>query len=267
MPEGDSLFRMANRLRPALAGRPMLRFEAPTLRGRRPRVGETIDSVDAVGKYLLIEFSGGLTVATHLRMTGSWHLYAADERWRKPPHLLRVGVWVPDAVAVCFSAPVVRSFVTAHAGSADDPTARLGPDLCTAVGSTPEAIDVVLSNMAAVAGDDPDRTIGEVLLKQQVAAGIGNIYKSEVCWRERVNPFTPVGDLSVDVRRDLIESAAALLQANLGTGRRETVPGGLAVYGLRGRPCRRCGTAIRSTPSDGTNRVTYWCPTCQPKGT
>src|SRR5262245_26930015 len=95
VPEGDTIHRTAARLRPALEGQRLIRFEAPRMAGTRPRTGETIESVDAVGKHLLVRFSGGLTLETHMRMTGSWHLYRAagaggrPERWRKPAHLVR----------------------------------------------------------------------------------------------------------------------------------------------------------------------------------
>ncbi|QGG96364.1 Fpg/Nei family DNA glycosylase [Actinomarinicola tropica] len=254
MPEGDTLHRTAARLRPALVGAEVRRFEAPRLVGPRPRTGETIDEVEAVGKHLMVRFSGGIVLQTHLRMTGSWHLYARGERWRKPPHLARVVLEVPDAVAVCFSAPVVRT----HLGEreASDAVAHLGPDLCRADADIDEAV-------ARMARLDPGTEIGVALLDQRVAAGIGNVYKSEVLWALRVDPFAPVGALDEDVRRDLVETAARLLRANLTTTRRTTVPGGLAVYGKTRRPCRRCGTPIRARRQGEQARTTYWCPRCQ----
>lgn len=254
MPEGDTLHRTAARLRPALVGAELRRFDAPRLTGPRPRLGESIVAVEAVGKHLMVRFGGGVVLQTHLRMTGSWHLYAPGERWRKPAHLARVVIEVPEAVAVCFSAPVVRT----HLGEreATEAVAHLGPDLCRADADLDEAA----ARMAAV---DPETEIGVVLLDQRVAAGIGNVYKSEVLWALRVDPFAHVGSLDETLRRDLIETAARLLRANLTTTRRTTVPGGLAVYGRTRRPCRRCGTPIRARRQGEQARTTYWCPRCQ----
>jgi endonuclease VIII len=261
VPEGDTIHKAAAKLRPALQGAVLERFEAPRLVGARPRAGERIESVTAVGKHLLIAFSGGLTLETHMRMTGSWHLYRAGERWRKPPHLLRCMVAVAGWQAVCFSAPVVRTFPSRATGTVDDPTAHLGPDLCLDHPEPGEVVEIAVARMAGL----EDRTpIGEALLDQRVASGIGNVYKCEVCWHERVDPFAPLHLVDGATRARLIGTSARLLRANLGPGRRRTVVEGLAVYGRRGAPCRRCGTAIRSDVRGDLARVTYWCPTCQP---
>jgi endonuclease-8 len=258
VPEGDTIHRAAARLRPALEGAELVRFAAPRLVGSRPRAGERVETVRAEGKHLLIAFSGGLTLDTHMRMTGTWQLVRAGERWHKGAHLMRALVEVPGWEAVCFSAPVVRTFPTASIGSASSPVSHLGPDLCVAGVD----IDACLARIDELGLDDV--AIAEVLLDQRVANGVGNVYKSEVCWARRVDPATPVRALSVEQRRALLETAARLLQANLGAGPRTTVAGGHAVYGKRGRPCRRCGTPIRSNRQGDHARVTYWCPTCQP---
>ncbi len=252
MPEGDTIHRAANRLRPALAGRELRRLRAPRLVGDRPRLGETVESVEAAGKHLLIAFSGGLTIETHLKMTGSWHLYAEGDRWRKPEEWARLVVGVDGWDAVCFSAPVVRSAPTGRAGRAD-----LGPDLCV---EDPDIASAVGRARQIARSDDE---IADVLLDQRIAAGIGNVYKSEVLWSRRVDPFAHVGDLDDPTVTALYERAARLLIANLETTRRTTVPGGLAVYGRRGKPCRRCGTPIRRVAQGQHARSTYWCPRCQ----
>ena len=267
VPEGDTIHRTAARLRPALVGQRLVRFEAPRMAGTRPRAGETIDEVEAVGKHLLVRFSGGLTLETHMRMTGSWHLYRSGggpdggrpERWRKPAHLVRCRIDVPEWTAVCFSAPVVRTFPTAARGTAVDPIGHLGPDLALPVDD-----EVVAECVRRMDASDPDRAIGDVLLDQRVANGVGNVYRSEVCWACRVSPFRPVAEVPEELRAELVVTAGRLLRANLTTTSRTTVPGGLAVYGGRGRPCRRCGTAVRSDHRSEHARVVYWCPTCQP---
>jgi endonuclease-8 len=260
VPEGDTIHRAADRLRPALAGKVLERFEAPRAIGPRPRTGVEIAAVEAKGKHLLVRFGDGITLHTHMRMAGTWHLYRRGSRWRLPGHLARAIVAVPDWEAVCFRAPVVELYrePPAHLPQA---LAHLGPDLCLA----DPPVDEVLARMSARA--DVDDEIGPTLLDQQVAAGIGNVYKSEVLWACRVSPFAKVVDLDDDTRRALITTAAKQLRANVGSvGERSTVPGGgVAVYGRRGQPCLRCGTPVQRRQQGRDNRVTYWCPSCQPE--
>ena len=260
MPEGDTLHRSANRLRPALAGARLARFEAPRLTGGvRPSVGTTIERVEAVGKHLLITVDDGVVLRTHLRMSGSWHLYRVGERWRKPPHLARAVVGTDEWVAVCFSAPVVEAFRQPPPG-ASHPLDHLGPVLCR-----PDVdLDAAVERFATVA--EPGEQVKVALLDQRIASGIGNVYASEVCFACGVDPFTPIGALDVAQRRRLLATASSQLRANLGSGPRTTVPGrpgGLAVYGRRGQPCRRCGTPVRMRLQGEQARSTYWCPSCQ----
>lgn len=267
MPEGDTLHRAANRLRPVLAGATLLRFEAPRLLGDRPIPGVVVRDVDAVGKHLLIHFDDGLTLRTHMGMTGSWHVYAQGERWRKPRYLLRALVAVDGWDAVCFSAPQVQTYRPDKPGGAlgtgIDPLGHLGPDLCT-----PDVdLDVALARFATV--PDPTTSIAEVLLDQRVASGIGNVYKSELLHRCRVDPFVAVDAVPVEVRRQLLAAANRLLLHNLTTTRRTTVAGpagSVAVYRRARRPCPRCGTPIQMVHHGVHNRSTYWCPRCQPPG-
>ena len=267
MPEGDTLHRTANRLRPALAGATLTRFEAPRLRGDRPTPGVAITDVEAVGKHLLIHFADGLTLRTHLGMPGSCHLYPEGARWRKPRHLPRALVAVPGWEAVCFSAPQVETYRPAHPGGAlgsgRDPVGHLGPDLCT-----PEPdLDEALRRFGTL--PEPGTSVAEVLLDQRVAAGIGNVYKSELLHRCRVDPFVDAALVPEPVRRQLLAAANRLLLHNLTTTRRTTVAGpagSVAVYGRARRPCPRCGTPVRMQRHGSQNRSTYWCPTCQPPG-
>jgi endonuclease VIII len=263
VPEGDTIHRAARALDRALAGRRLLRFEAPRLGNRPFPEGTRVLGAEARGKHCLINFDDGRTLRTHMQMTGSWHLYRPGERWRKKPASARVWLEVAAAedgsghegwVAVCFAAPVVEL--------EDQPQVdHLGPDLCR-----PDAdVDEATRRMGELS--PPDRTIGEALLDQRVAAGIGNIYKNEACFACGVDPWTPVGQLREDERRRLLETAGRQLRANLDNLDRDFggPPGsGPAVYGKRDRPCRRCGTTIRWAPQGDQRRGTYWCPTCQP---
>ncbi|HJR26288.1 MAG TPA: DNA-formamidopyrimidine glycosylase family protein, partial [Acidimicrobiales bacterium] len=143
MPEGDTLQKTAARLRPALAGCALTRFEAPRLRGDAPALGTRIEGVEARGKHLLVHFADGLTLRTHLRMTGSWHVYRANERWKKPAYLARAVVGADSGwVAVCFQAPVVESYH--RTGAEPAALAELGPDLCLPASLADAVLDEVL---------------------------------------------------------------------------------------------------------------------------
>jgi endonuclease-8 len=253
MPEGDTIFRTATTLRQVLAGRTVTRFEArdlPTI-----AVGTAVSEVEARGKHLLIRFGDDRTLPTHMQMHGSWHIYRHGERWWKPPASARVVIETAEMVAVCFDAPLVELLDPRDLARHPQLTS-LGPDLCR-----PDAdIDEALRRMASL---DPSTPIAVVLLDQRVAAGIGNVYKSEVLHACRVDPFASVGSLDTATRRRLLETASSLLRRNLLGGPRKTVREGLAVYERGGRPCRVCRTIIRQRRQGDGGRSTWWCPTCQ----
>ena len=260
VPEGDTIFKLAARLRPLLVDKVITRFEAPRLRGARPRLGERITSVEAAGKHLLIGFSGGLTLDTHLRMTGSWHLYQEGERWRRPAHLARAVVGVDGWTAVCFAAPVVQTRVLPDGDAGGGPLPELGPDL-TVVDVDFDAIVARVDRFV-----DDSTTVAEALLDQRIACGIGNVFKSEVLHACCTNPFAPARSITSEVWRELYETASSQLRANMTTARRRTTsstPGGLAVYGRARRRCTRCGGQIRRLRHGALPRSTYWCPSCQ----
>jgi endonuclease-8 len=262
VPEGDTLHRTAAGLAPHLVGRPVTAARALPGGAQVGRViGATVEAVEAVGKNLLIRFDNGLELRTHLRMNGSWHRYRPGERWRRSPSRARLVLEVPGAVAVCFDAPVVELFETRAA--AIHPTLRaVGPDLLDETWGVQDAAE------ARRRLRDPARagmTISEALLDQRAVAGIGNIWRNETLFAERVDPFVPVRDLDDATLDRLIATARRLLRASAGVA-----PGRAAmhVYRRTGRPCPRCGTRIRSAPiRAGLPRTTYWCPSCQPSRT
>jgi endonuclease VIII len=260
MPEGDTIHRAAAALRRALVGRGLLRVELPRQPPPLPRVGATIDRVEARGKHLLLTSSDGLVVHTHQRMTGSWHLYRPGERWRRSARAARVVLGVPGVTAVCFAAPVVE-VLDGQAVRRHPILRRLGPDLCE---PDPD-LDEVLRRMSHLVA--PARPIGEALLDQQLASGIGNVYRSDVLFLHGLHPTTPVGAIDEDRRRAVYDTAARLLRENLDTTSRTTVanaPGGtLWVYGRDGEPCRRCATPIERAHLGEQARVVFWCPVCQ----
>jgi endonuclease-8 len=260
VPEGDTIHRTAAALRTALAGAPLVAFRAPRLVGPAPAPGRVVESVTSHGKHLEVVFDDGIVLHTHMRMTGSWHLYRAGERWRKPLHQMRVHVEVLHWSAVCFNAPVVETYRSSDRLRRPG-AGGLGPDLCRDDADLAECVQRLL------ALPDADTPLADVLLDQRVCCGVGNVYKCEVLWACGLHPLERVGDLSADDAAALVHTAARLLRANLQHADRVTVagvPGGLAVYGRHGRRCHRCGTAIRVQRLGRPPRVTYWCEGCQP---
>jgi endonuclease VIII len=257
MPEGDTLFRTAAGLRPYLVGRDVLaaRAQGPGAVPQIQRViGKRVDAVEAQGKNLLIRFDGGLELRTHLRMNGSWHRYRPGERWRRPPGRARLVLEVDGAVAVCFDAPVVELFET-RTERVHPTLSALGPDLLK-----PD-FDAAEAHRRLRAPERQAMTISAALLDQRAMAGLGNIWRNETLFAERVDPFARVADLDDATLDRLIATGSRLLStsARLAPGRAST-----GVYRRTGRPCPRCGTAIRSAPLSGeVPRTTYWCPACQ----
>jgi endonuclease VIII len=260
MPEGDTLHRTAAGLAPHLVGRQVTGARA---RAGGPQVGRivgaTIEAVEAAGKNLLIRFDNGLELRTHMRMNGSWHRYRPGERWRRAESRARLVLEVPGAVAVCFDAPVVELFET-RAAVIHPTLARLGPDLLAPGWGPADAAE------ARRRLRDPARasmTISEALLDQRALAGIGNIWRNETLWRERVDPWARVRDVDDATLDRLIATAQRLLRASV-----DLATGGAraGAYRRSGRPCPRCGALIRSSVrSAEISRTTYWCPSCQPR--
>ncbi|MGI5438110.1 Fpg/Nei family DNA glycosylase [Streptomyces shenzhenensis] len=259
MPEGDTVWQAARRLHGALAGRVLTRSDL-----RVPRyatvdlTGRTVLDVTPRGKHLLTRVEGGLTLHTHLRMDGAWKVYGDGERWSGgPAHQIRVILGTGEHTAVGYRLPVLELLRTTDESRA---VGHLGPDLL-GPDWDPEA---ALANLLA----DPARPLGEALLDQRNLAGIGNVYKSELCFLLGVTPWLPVGALPEDRAAKLPALAKKLLEANRDrlirttTGRRGQ---DLFVYGRAPRPCLRCRTQVRvADQGDGSReRPTYWCPNCQ----
>jgi endonuclease-8 len=267
MPEGDTLRRTADGLRPHLVGRAVLRATARPP-GPRPEllVGRRIVAVEALGKNLLIRLEDGLAIRTHLGMHGTWHRYRPGEHWHRAPARARLVLEVEGAVAVCFDAPTVE-LLEQRAEPVHPPLASLGPDLLAPDADENEAVRRLRLPARA------DRTIAEGLLDQRALAGIGNVYKSEALFIDRIDPFAPVRSLGDAALRRLVATARRLLVANAdrrtSRGRRTTgddraaAGSPLWVYGRAGRPCLRCGTPIASRRHGDPPRLTYWCPHCQ----
>lgn len=268
MPEGDTIFRTAATLRASLVGRTVTRARAqpgPALRrvpDLSPLVGTRVSTVDARGKHLLIGFENGLTLRTHLRMRGSWHRYAPGQPWRRSARHAAVTIETPDVVAVCFDAPVAE-LLTARELARSPALASLGPD---PLGDDFDA-DAAVGRLAS----RPELEIAEALIDQGLLAGVGNVYKSEVCFLERIHPWATVSSLDRVTLHRLVTTAQRLLQENSARGPRVTtgrsaLGARLWVYARAGRPCRRCGTRIQARRQGSLARLTYWCSKCQSSG-
>jgi endonuclease-8 len=265
MPEGDTIFRTAAVLREALLGQRVTAARAqpgPGLR-RVPDlsrlVGADVTSVESRGKQLLIGFSNGFTLRSHMRMTGSWHRYRPSESWRRPAKYATAVLETERSVAVAFDAPVIELLTKAERRRSR-PLGQLGPDL---VGDEFD-MDEALRRLRERGADE----LGNALLDQRAVAGIGNVIKSETAFIERVDPWAPVKAFGDHELRRVLATARRLLRANTRGGARVTTgnPRGgqqLWVYGRAARPCRRCGSMVRSARQGELARTTYWCPRCQ----
>lgn len=282
MPEGDTLYRTASTLRKALLNRVVTAFETGVpgvalVDERTPVLGRTVTEVEARGKNLLLRFSlpeasatgevepghanpADLVLHTHLRMTGSWHIYRPGEAWTKPARYAKVVIHTEAYVAPCFSAPVVE-LLTDWQAQRHQGLRELGPDAITPDFDPAEAKRRILGR--------PETEIAVALLNQRLLAGVGNIFKSEVLFVCRVSPFAKVGTLSQETVEHLVEEAHRLLRLNREGGDRRTVNGldaskRLWVYGRSGEPCRVCGGTVRMRRQGIDARSTYYCLRCQP---
>lgn len=257
MPEGDTVWLAGQRLDEALAGKELLvtDFRVPQL-ATNSLVGQTVTGVVSRGKHLLTRLSGGLSLHTHFRMDGSWHLYAPQAPWTGGPDWqVRAVLAVSDRVAVGYRLPVLELV--------DDEQAvvgHLGPDVMAEDFDDAEAV----RRLAAA----PEREIGMALLDQRNLAGLGNLYRTEVCFLSGVSPWTPAGEVDLPA---VVARSVRLMRANRGRSEQSTT-GSMRrgelhwVFERSGRPCRRCGTRVRSTEQGQApyQRLTYWCPVCQP---
>ena len=259
MPEGDTVFLAATRLHAALAGQRLAAtdFRVPQI-ATADLTGQVVGEVVARGKHLLFRTDAGVTLHTHFKMEGSWHLYRPGERWRGPAWQVRAVLRTEPWLAVGFRLAICELLPT---GNEHQVVGHLGPDVLGPDWDAAEA----LRRLRA----DPGRAIGTALLDQRVMAGPGNVYKCETCFLRGVDPWTPVG--RVDDLEGMVNLLKRLMEANRTTGSQITTgdrrPGRTSwVAGRTNQPCRRCGTRIRQAEQESydAQRPTYWCPTCQP---
>jgi endonuclease VIII len=281
MPEGDTIFRTARALGRALIGKSITRFATEYAQLARandddPFTGQTIQRIEARGKWLLIYLSGhgetgGAILATHMLMSGSWHIYRPGERWQQPHANARIILETADYLAVGFRIPVARMH-TQESLARDRKIPQPTSDVLKEEFNAAAAIHRLRAH--------PNEEIADALLRQDVLAGIGNAFKSEICFLEGLSPYRTVATVSDHQLERIVATACRLLAANVledsgdtivtyqGRNRRttrNTDPGeSLWVYRRNGEPCRRCGEPIQRVLQGKNARSTYWCPICQP---
>ncbi len=277
MPEGDTIFRTARNMGRALMGKPVIGFRStfPLLmrfNDDTPLVGQTVDQVEARGKWLLIHFSGGGILTSHLLMNGSWHIYRHGERWQAPRFNMRIVIENSEYQAVGFQVPVARMH-TEQSLARDLHVAQPANDVLSEEFDAEAALERLLAPTARSAR----RCRCSI---RTVLAGVGNVFKSEICFVLGLHPFRTVGTLTREEAAATIATAQKLLRANVledsgdlivtfrSQQRRTThasdPSASLWVYGRAGEPCRRCGEPIRRRIQGEDARVTFWCPCCQP---
>ena len=310
MPEGDTIYRTARTLQKVLGGKVVTAFETglaklAAVNDEAAIVGRTVERVEARGKWCLIFFSGDLILVTHMLMSGSWHIYRVGERWKLPRGMMRVVIRVgspgipqglkpvagdaaygtaeavplqDDSVAGEFEAVLfnaqVAEFHTARSLERSSQVPKLGPDVLSEGFSVEGGVRALRERAAS----HPEDEVGVVLLNQRVMAGLGNVYKSEVAFAARVNPFRAMRTITEREVEALVEAARKYMTANAVEGTSEqmvTYTGPrrttramdhgarMWVYRRQGEECRRCGSAILMRKQGAQVRSTYWCPVCQ----
>jgi len=261
MPEGDTVYLAVRALHRALAGQVLQRtdFRVPAL-ATADLAGQAVLEVVARGKHLLLRTTKDWTLHTHLGMDGRWEIHRPGESFRGGPAFqVRVLLRTAEREAVGYRLPVVellRSDQEQHL------LGHLGPDLLSEDFDLEEALRRLRS--------DPQREVASALLDQRNLAGIGNLFKCEVLFMTRQDPWTPVG--RVRDLEGLVGLARRLLQASVREGGLQSTTGRRLrsqknwVFKRPGQPCRRCGELIRVARQGdvpGQERLTWWCPRCQ----
>jgi endonuclease-8 len=256
VPEGDTIHAAARRIREALVGSEIEEIETPQPRHALDRWperlgGRAVREVDARGKHLFIRFEGELTLHSHLRMRGRWSVYRRGERWRRSPRRAWLVLRTREHEIVQFDGPVLE-LMTDSRTRFDQRIAALGPDLLS------DEFDEQRF-LRRLREDDQTRGVGEALLDQRNLAGIGNMWKSEGCFLAGVDPWRRLTAVSDDEVLAIVRGLRPLMRQSTEGGGRENN----WVFERTGRPCRRCGTRIRSRGQGDDNRTTFWCPACQ----
>ena len=279
MPEGDTIYRAARALQKAIGGKVVSAFDTglatlASVNDDKPLIGRTVKKVESRGKWCLIYFSGDLILVTHMLMSGSWHIYRTGEKWWMGSNRMRVAITCGDYQAVAFNVPIAE-FHSARTLERNSQIPKLGPDLLADNFTVAGAVSILRDHALS----HPDSEIAVVLLNQRVMAGLGNVYKSEVAFAARVNPFRQMRTITELEMWSIADISQRYMKANVADGAGDgivTYSGNrrtthamdradrLWVYGRQGQECRRCGAAIEMRKQGEQARSTYWCPACQP---
>lgn len=256
MPEGDTVHRAARLLHAALAGSALTRSDL-----RVPRFaivdlrGQVVTEVIAVGKHLLVRTDRGVTGHSHLGMDGYWRITKPNDRLLGPHHQIRAILETTESRAVGSRLRILEALPSSEEQQI---LGSLGPDPLGPSWDLKEGVRRMRAK--------PRVTISDALLDQTIIAGFGNIYRNEICFLRGYNPWRLVGRCDVEATLRL---GKKVIEANRTHAGHVTTGDSRAgrsryVYGRRGEPCRRCRTPIskRDAPED---RITYWCPFCQPE--
>jgi endonuclease-8 len=257
MPEGDTIAYAARRIRPVLEGQAPDEIRMPQPRHVMDRwperlAGRAVSEVSTYGKNLFLRFEGGLVLHSHLRMTGSWMVYRAQQAWRRSPRRAWIVLRNGDHEVVEFDGPVLE-LLTESRIRFDQRFTALGPDVLA------DDFDSRLF-LARLRDDDPTRGIGDALLDQRTVAGIGNLWKAEGCWESQVDPWRPIEGVSDAEALAIVDRVRPRMRRSAELGPLSIEP---RIYGHAGRPCPRCASMVRAYGQGDDNRRTYWCPGCQ----
>jgi endonuclease-8 len=257
MPEGDTIAYAAHRMRPVLEGHVPDDIRTPHRRHAMDRwpqrlAGRAVSQISTHGKHLFIRFEGDLVIHSHLRMTGTWGVYAPGRRWGRSPRLAWLVLERGGHQVVQFNGPLLE-LMTESRTRFDQRLAGLGPDILADVFDAPRFL-------ARLRADDPTRGIGDALLDQRNLAGIGNIWKSEGCWEAAVDPWRPVSSVTDE---EVMAIVSGVRPRMLHSARHGRMSGEPSVFRRAGRPCSRCGATVMARGQGDDNRTTFWCPGCQ----
>lgn len=259
MPEGDTLHRVAFQISKQIKGKTVEDARArQELQRATELAGTCLANAEARGKHLLLDFDNQMTVHSHLGMTGSWHIYPRGERWRKPAHRAALALRFATHDLVCFS-PKIIEYDGSKRIRRQPFVSGLGPDLLAEHFDEQEALRRLRGHAAL--------PLGEALMDQRLVAGIGNVYKSEVLFMQRLNPFRPVAEFSDETLLECLRTSRRYMRRNL-EGLRRKFRGSshgerLWAYRRKGTPCLECRTPIAMRRQGEAARSTYFCPRCQ----
>ncbi len=262
MPEGDTIYRVAARMARYVDGHRVSAFtDRHGTFDPADFFGHMLVQTEARGKHLLMHFESGQIMHSHMGMTGAWHIYPKGQPWQKPMQRCRLWFEFDDVQLVLFSPKLIEVFARERLPR-HPLLGRLGPDLLS-----PEPdIDAACARLLA----HKKLPLGVALMNQQLVAGLGNVYKSELMFIERLDPFKPVGTLSQTRIAEVLARGRTLMRRNLdGSPRRTryTSKGPrLWVYNRHRQPCFVCGETIARTLQGDAGRSTYWCRSCQATG-